>query len=358
MYPASILASRGQAPISLMLPELVFWANTGIVIRTSSMANAIDLVSIDFFKIFPPLNVFTHSIPYHGRLRYGFLEDVKYLSKKVKIHIFLVILVYIFYSKGSMNTVNTNKLNFLMHIAPKDAVILSSYLVEKGISHDLQKSYERNGWLTRIGRGAYVFSNATPSLEGALFTTWNQAKIALHIGGLSALRMHGYSHFIQLDSTSIIEQIFKRPRDSKPTWFTQEILKKRFDIHSSAFLDSITGIGSFPHRDYAIPVSEPERAILEYLYLCPKEGSLSIAYHMMDMLVALRPDLVQILLNECNSIKVKRLFLYLAETQNHAWFDILNKTTIDLGSGKRVITPGGKLDTKYQIVIEEFGGAE
>lgn len=341
-----------------MLPELVFWANTGIVIRTSSMANAIDLVSIDFFKIFPPLNVFTNSIPYHGRLRYGFLEDVKYLSKKVKIHIFLVILVYIFYSKGSMNTVNTNKLNFLMHIAPKDAVILSSYLVEKGISHDLQKSYERNGWLTRIGRGAYVFSNATPSLEGALFTTWNQAKIALHIGGLSALRMHGYSHFIQLDSTSIIEQIFKHPRDSKPTWFTQEILKKRFDIHSSAFLDSITGIGSFPHRDYAIPVSEPERAILEYLYLCPKEGSLSIAYHMMDMLVALRPDLVQILLNECNSIKVKRLFLYLAETQNHAWFDILNKTTIDLGSGKRVITPGGKLDTKYQIVIEEFGGAE
>ena len=151
--------------------------------------------------------------------------------------------------------------------------------------------------------------------------------------------------------------IFKRPRITSRL-VSQEILKKRFDIHSSAFLDSITGIGSFPHRDYAIPVSEPERAILEYLYLCPKEGSLSIAYHMMDMLVALRPDLVQILLNECNSIKVKRLFLYLAETQNHAWFDILKKTTIDLGSGKRVL-PQGKLDRSIRlswglVVLNEY----
>ena len=257
-----------------------------------------------------------------------------------------------------MTTVKMNKLNLLMNIAPKEAVILSSYLVEKGISHNLQKSYARNGWLKRIGRGAFVLSNTTPSLEGALYSTWEQAKVSLHLGGLSALRMHGYSHFIQLDSSSIVEQVFKRPSDTKPTWFTQEILKRKFEVHSSSFLDSTTGIELYPHRDYAIPVSAPERAILEYLYLCPKEGSLSVAYHMMDMLVALRPDLLQILLNECNSIKVKRLFLYLAETQNHAWFDVLDATTLDLGSGKRVITPGGKLNTKYQIIIEEFDGAE
>ena len=91
------------------------------------------------------------------------------------------LLHWFIYFVGSMNTVNTNKVNSLMHIAPKDAVILFSYLVEKGISHDLQKSCERNGWITRTRRGAYVFSHATPSLEGALFTTWNQAKIALHI---------------------------------------------------------------------------------------------------------------------------------------------------------------------------------
>lgn len=257
-----------------------------------------------------------------------------------------------------MNTVKTNKLNLLIHIAPKEAVILSSYLVEKGISHDLQKSYVRNNWLKRIGRGAYVFSDTSPSLEGALYSTWHQTKQSLHLGGLSALRMHGYSHFIQLDSTAIVEQIFKRPSDTQPTWFTQEILKRKFEVHSSAFIDSNSGIELFPHRDYSIPVSVPERAILEYLFLCPNQGSLTVAYHMMDMLVALRPDLLQLLLTECNSIKVKRLFLYLAETQNHAWFDVLDATAIDLGSGKRVITPGGKLDTKYQIIIEEFGDAE
>ena len=257
-----------------------------------------------------------------------------------------------------MTTVKPNKLNLLIHSAPKEAVILSSHLIKKGISHDLQKSYVRNGWLKRIGRGAFVFTNTSPSLEGALYSTWNQARLSLHLGGISALRMHGYSHFIQLDSTSIVEQVFKRPSDSKPTWFTQEILKRKFDVYSSAFIDSNTGIELFPHLDYAVPVSLPERAILEYLYLCPKEGSFAVAYHMMEMLVALRPDLLQILLNECNSIKVKRLFLYLAETQNHAWFDVLDATTIDLGSGKRVITPGGKLNTKYQIIIEGLSDAE
>ena len=272
--------------------------------------------------------------------------------------VFLANLVYILYNKGSMNTLKSNKLNLLMNIAPKEAVILSQYLVEKGISHSLQKSYARNGWLNRIGRGAYVFSDASPSLEGALYSTWVQAKLSLHLGGLSALRMHGYSHFIQLDSGSIVDHVFKRSSDTKPTWFTQEILQRKFEVHSSEFIGSNTGIELYPHRDYSIPVSVPERAILEYLYLCPEEGSLSVAYHMMDMLVALRPDLLQLLLTECNSIKVKRLFLHLAETQNHAWFDILETTTIDLGSGKRVITPGGKLNTKYQIIIEEFDDAE
>lgn len=65
----------------------------------------------------------------------------------------------------------------------------------------------------------------------------------------------------------------------------------------------------------------------------------------------LRPKLVQDLLEICSSIKVKRLFLCLAERIGHEWFHYLDLTKIDLGRGKRSIVKGGRYDSKYQITI-------
>jgi hypothetical protein len=59
-------------------------------------------------------------------------------------------------------------------------------------------------------------------------------------------------------------------------------------------------------------------------------------------------------LENCSSIKVKRIFLYLAETQKHGWYDFIDQKNIGLGSGKRVINPSGKLDKKYSIVIDDL----
>ena len=44
----------------------------------------------------------------------------------------------------------------------------------------------------------------------------------------------------------------------------------------------------------------------------------------------------------------------MAENILHEWFDYLNLSKINLGSGKRVISKGGKLDKKYNIVIEDL----
>jgi len=57
----------------------------------------------------------------------------------------------------------------------------------------------------------------------------------------------------------------------------------------------------------------------------------------MEMLNGLRPNLLKQLLNECKSIKVKRLFLYMAEKANHSWLEDLDLTNIYLGKGKRSI---------------------
>lgn len=76
-------------------------------------------------------------------------------------------------------------------------------------------------------------------------------------------------------------------------------------------------------------------------------------YYVMEQLTALRPDVVQALLEKNTSIKMKRLFLYMAEKASHAWFSDLNLAKIDTGSGKREIVPNGVYDSKYQIVIPQ-----
>ena len=94
-----------------------------------------------------------------------------------------------------------------------------------------------------------------------------------------------------------------------------------------------------------------ERSVLEMLYLAPDKNSLKEIYQLMEMLNVLKPKLMQELLENCSSIKVKRLFLYIAEKLDYPWFKKIDISKIDLGKGKRVIEKGGKLDKKYNIVI-------
>jgi hypothetical protein len=48
---------------------------------------------------------------------------------------------------------------------------------------------------------------------------------------------------------------------------------------------------------------------------------------------------------------VKRLFFWLAQRQSYSWFKKLDRSKYDLGSGKRVIAKGGKLDKDYLITV-------
>ena len=90
---------------------------------------------------------------------------------------------------------------------------------------------------------------------------------------------------------------------------------------------------------------------MECLYLAPNTQPLLEVYELMDGLNNLRPTSVQQLLEACTSIKVKRLFLYLAEKAGHQWLSYLDLERIDLGSGKRAIVKGGSYVPKYQITV-------
>jgi hypothetical protein len=71
----------------------------------------------------------------------------------------------------------------------------------------------------------------------------------------------------------------------------------------------------------------------------------------MEGLNNLRPSSIQNLLEKCTSVKVKRLFLYLADKVGHEWFSFINLDNFDLGSGKRSIVAGGVYVSKYQITV-------
>jgi Transcriptional regulator, AbiEi antitoxin, Type IV TA system len=96
-----------------------------------------------------------------------------------------------------------------------------------------------------------------------------------------------------------------------------------------------------PQRQWSWPlvVSSPERAILEFLYELPEHDSFHQADMLMEGLSSLSPARLQPLLADCR--KVKRLFLFFAGRHNHAWLKHLDRGSIDLGRGKRMVVKGG-----------------
>ncbi len=72
----------------------------------------------------------------------------------------------------------------------------------------------------------------------------------------------------------------------------------------------------------------------------------------------IRPDIMQELLEKCTSIKVKRLFLFFADTNQLPCFKYLDLTALNLGKGKRVIGNGGMFVPKYQLSVPVPQGEE
>ena len=73
-----------------------------------------------------------------------------------------------------------------------------------------------------------------------------------------------------------------------------------------------------------------------------------------QLLTTAKPVLVQELLANCTSVKVKRLFLYMTERAGHPWCKRIDRSNVDLGSGVREIEKGGKLDRNYNIVLGDL----
>jgi hypothetical protein len=239
---------------------------------------------------------------------------------------------------------------------PKGSVITSSWLTSKGIGCRLQHhhSHSANAILKSIGTGAYAVKEHSKDLkiEGGIYALQSQLNLNVHLGALSALgNIYNIRHFVVLADEKW--HILAPQNLHIPTWFAKNF-GNNCSIHKTNFLPGGIGIQSVNFRGFELKVSSSERAILEAIFLSNNSVSLKEISQIMETMTNLRPIILQQLLENCTSVRVKRIFLYLAEKQRHNWFDFLKPDKINLGSGKRVISASGKLDKKYSIIIDEL----
>ena len=236
-----------------------------------------------------------------------------------------------------------------MQSQPHGIVLLSSWLSEQGYSLDLQKRYKKSRWLESMGTGAMKRTGDQVKIEGAIFALQNQLNLSVHIGGKSALAMLGKSHYLEFDKKEIT--LFGQAFEKLPKWFSNFHWEQKLKYHQSNFLSQNLNMVDFEFKNFSINISGPIRAIMECLYLAPKKQSLVECYDLMESLNNLTPVSVQALLEQCNSIKVKRLFLFMAEKAGHSWLKYINLANINLGKGKRSIVPDGVYVPRYEITV-------
>lgn len=248
-----------------------------------------------------------------------------------------------------MSIENSSKINQLLKQWPRGVVYLSSWLSTNDYSNQLVSRYKKSNWIESIGKGAYIRAGDSITVEGAIYALQKQASSTIHIGGKSALVLLGKSHYLELGKRKVI--LFGASTEKLPPWFTNYKWDSQVNYYSSSFLPSNLGLIESPSKEFTILISSAPRALMECLYLAPVKQDLIECYELMEGLNNMRPNLIQKLLEECTSVKVKRLFLYMAEQAKHSWFTYINLSTIDLGAGKREIVKNGVYISKYQITV-------
>lgn len=248
-----------------------------------------------------------------------------------------------------MNTEKESKLNTLLSTQPLGIVLSSAWLVEQGYSLDLQKQYKKSQWFDSIGTGALIRHGDKVDYLGGIYALQSQLSLFVHPAAKTALSLQGKAHYLELSTKKA--QLFGGKDEGLPLWFKKRDWGLSVESKMTSFLPPDLGLVEIEHKSFKVKVSSPARAVMECLYLAPKSQPLMEVFELMEGLNNLRPATVQKLLEACTSVKVKRLFLYLADKAGHEWLSYINLDKVDLGSGKRAIVSDGVYVSKYQITV-------
>ena len=247
-------------------------------------------------------------------------------------------------------------------LLPYGMLATKQWLAKQGLSPHALDNAVKTETLLPLATGVYSQYSRSISWEGVVASMQRMAKEDAEsvppviVGGLSALTLSGLSQYVSLGRSPHIHLYMQA---KLPTWLARLSLSIKFEGHRTNKLWPewlLSDKASIKENEWEAdrpPVyfSCPEKAMLELLADIPDAVTFEHANELMQGMVNLSPRKLDALLKACNSIKVKRLFFWLAKRHNYAWFGKLNVADYDLGSGKRVIVKNGKLNTDYWITV-------
>ncbi|MES2664155.1 MAG: type IV toxin-antitoxin system AbiEi family antitoxin domain-containing protein [Pseudomonadota bacterium] len=267
------------------------------------------------------------------------------------------------------------KLNQLEKALPEGLLVDAAWLEREGYSRALRNQYVSAGWLEKPTRGVFRRPRGSVGWEQAVISLQTLLGHAVSVGGRTALDLQGYAHYL-----SPVQKTVHLYSDNKlPGWLHQLPLELDFLTHNrrrlfpSRVLPSVKitldkalldegkmleqglRISNWGQWDWPLVLSTPERAYLELLDELPLNETFHMADVMMEGMSSLSPRRLQFLLENVQSVKVKRLFFFFAQRHNHPWLKRIKKNKVDLGHGKRALVSSGKLDPEFLITIpKEF----
>ncbi|HEY3332963.1 MAG TPA: type IV toxin-antitoxin system AbiEi family antitoxin domain-containing protein [Capsulimonadaceae bacterium] len=263
----------------------------------------------------------------------------------------------------------TNPESTLRSLLPVGFLATRQWLLANGVPRHLLDNWLKSEKISPVARGVFVRPDTVLTWQGVV-ASLQRMGIALTPGGLTALAMQGLTHYLSPREQRTI-QLYGTPK--LPEWANTILPTVQFSRRNCLDIDHTEGsrVGLVPWQmpgvafgveQPPVQISSPELAIMEVLMDVPAGVSLEHASLLLDGLPTLSPIRLSRLLAVCPSVKVKRLFLWLAEETASPWLARLDLTKLtmesgNLGAGKRMIVKGGILNAKYQITVpREFAG--
>lgn len=251
---------------------------------------------------------------------------------------------------------NLNARHQLKNLLPIGMVATKPWLLAQGLNLHFIDNAVKSRTLLALTPGVYAREEKPLHWKGIVTSLQRMSSEPVHVGGLSALDLEGLSHYQARGKTPLIHLfsasplpawLYKIEIDATVEWHGVQRLWSASVMNNSTFLREDHWRESLPTLVY----SGPEKAVLELLANVPDNISFEHADQLMQGLATLSPRKLDALLKSSCSIKVKRLFFWLANRYRHAWLNYLNPDQYELGTGKREIAKGGRLDKAWQITV-------